>query len=433
MPDTKYHVIKLLILALVTGGIFSKEAMAQSLSRTVNYDYTYSPAIKSVQFHRSEKRFGFPVLYLAENQSLMLDFDDLDEGFTYYRYKVVQCDRTWQPSSLNEMEYLNGINDEEIRQYAFSVNTRQGYTHYSCYVPGENLSITKSGNYLVHVYRENDNEVIITRRFVVSEESFLFNAEFMNQGSFDKNTEQYITGSIELKSNLPDPYSQLTMAVLQNGNWNSEVMISPRMVLGNSVQFNHPDKPVFKGLKEFRAVDLRSMRRPPYMIENLERYDDHTDVFLRTDGPRDKKLNISFPDLNGNFITDNLDRMDDEQNIDYVLTHFYLKTPQLSYPVYIVGSFNNWGRDTDTKPMDYNKSLGRYEQGISLKQGYYDYMYAELNNNNFDYSHTEGASYETANNYQCLLYYRQYGDRYDRLVSYKEIGLPVSGQALEER
>jgi len=433
MPYHKYQVIKLLILALISVTVFTKPVSAQSLSQTVNYDYTYSPTIKSVQFHRSEMRFGFPILYLAGNQSLMLEFDDLEEGFTYYRYKVVQCDRVWQPSGLNEMEYLNGINEQEIRQYASSVNTRQGYTHYSCYVPGDNVSITKSGNYLVHVYRESDDEVILTKRFVVSEQSIDFSAELMNQGSFDKNTEQYISGKVELKGNIPDPYSQLSMSVLQNGNWNSEIIISPRMVIGNSVQFNHPDKPVFKGLKEFRAVDLRSMRRPPYMIENLERYDDHTDVFLRTDGPRDKKLNISFPDLNGNFITENADRMNDEFSIDYILTHFYLKTPQLGYPVYILGSFNNWGHGVDIKPMEYNASLGRYEQALLLKQGYYDYMYAELNNNTFDYSHTEGASYETANNYECLLYYRKFGDRYDRMVGYIEIGLPVSGQALEER
>lgn len=63
MPYHKYQVIKLLILALISVTVFTKPVSAQSLSQTVNYDYTYSPTIKSVQFHRSEMRFGFPILY----------------------------------------------------------------------------------------------------------------------------------------------------------------------------------------------------------------------------------------------------------------------------------------------------------------------------------------------------------------------------------
>ena len=107
--------------------------------------------------------------------------------------------------------------------------------------------------------------------------------------------------------NIPDPNNQIKLVIIQNQNWSISEAMPPRNQILNDFLFNYPDKPVFKGLKEFRALDLRSFRRPPFMIENLERYSDRTEVFLRTDVLRGNKSNVFYPDLNGAFIVDNLD------------------------------------------------------------------------------------------------------------------------------
>jgi hypothetical protein len=399
--------------------------MAQANS--VNYDYNYSPDIRSVVWTPAG-RLTFPVLYLNSDQPLQMTFDDLTGDFKYYKYRIVQCDANWQPSSLSELEYIDGLNDIEIRQYAYSVNTRQNYTRYQFSFPNADISLTKSGNYLVHVYREDDNELILTRRFIVAEMNFALKAEFeLLQGIFDKQTEQKIKCSASSDASYTDPYNQVKLLVLQNGNWFSGEMLPPRTVVGSTLSFDYPDKPVFKGLKEFRALDTRSLRHPKFMIENLERYNDGTQVFLRTDVPRAGKMNLSYPDLNGNFIFENFDNPLDTMNIDYVNVHFYFKSPKLTNDVFVVGAFNNWGRAAGTTAMKYDATRGYYEGEILMKQGYYDYMFAESKNGKLDFTNTEGSSYETANNYQCILYYRKFGDRYDRIVAYQQIGLPISG------
>lgn len=393
----------------------------------VNYDLNYSSDIRSVIWTPTGS-LGFPIIYLGSDQTLHMTFDDLAGDFVYYRYKIVQCDVNWNPTGLSELEYLDGLNDVEIRNFAYSVNTRQNYTRYQFSFPNEYLNVTKSGNYLIHVYREDDDEAVLTRRFVVSEMAFNMQAKFEQQlGIFNKQTEQKINCTANSDVSFTDAYNQVKLFILQNGNWFSGQMVTPRTVQGSTLSFDYPDKPVFKGLKEFRPLDIRSLRFPKYMIENIERFDENTQVFLRTDDSRASRMNISYPDLNGNFVFENFDNPLDTMSIDYVNVHFYLKSPKLANEVYIIGAFNNWGRAGNVKPMRYNQEKGYYEGEILLKQGYYDYMYAESIDNHLDFSNTEGSSYETANNYQCILYFRKFGERYDRVVAYKEIGLPISG------
>ncbi|HAH58068.1 MAG TPA: DUF5103 domain-containing protein, partial [Bacteroidales bacterium] len=52
------------------------------------------------------------------------------------------------------------------------------------------------------------------------------------------------------------------------------------------------------------------------------------------------------------------------------------------------------------------------------KQGYYNYLYAFLPNGSTkaDLSRLEGTHYQTRNRYTILVYYREQGTRFDRLI-----------------
>ena len=138
----------------------------------VNYDHIYDTKIKSVILRPFGSNTGFPSIFLNGDQQLELLFDDLYGDFTYYKYRIVQCDALWNPSQLNEIEYIQGFNDQEIREYAYSVNTRIVYTRYNLTFPNDLIGLTKSGNYLIHVYRDDDNIPVLTRGFVVSDHLF---------------------------------------------------------------------------------------------------------------------------------------------------------------------------------------------------------------------------------------------------------------------
>jgi hypothetical protein len=70
--------------------------------------------------------------------------------------------------------------------------------------------------------------------------------------------------------------------------------------------------------------------------------------------------------------------------------------------------------------MQYNAEKGVYETSLFLKQGYYDYMYVTIDQNDPkripSFADTEGNIWETENEYMILVYYRPLGGRADELI-----------------
>ncbi|MEM9848648.1 MAG: type IX secretion system plug protein domain-containing protein, partial [Bacteroidota bacterium] len=132
-------------------------------------DYTYQDYIKSVKFHPAGLALGYPIIDLETNNTLKLSFDDLEYEVSNYFYKVVHCDADWTPSNLSELEYVDGFAESRIRSAEYSFNTFTAYTHYDLYLPNQDTRLTKSGNYLLIIYNEDDDELILTRRFMVVE------------------------------------------------------------------------------------------------------------------------------------------------------------------------------------------------------------------------------------------------------------------------
>ena len=165
MKQRKKLLFALSSLTTIVMFLFSTTALGQSLS------------VKGrVVDKQEEPIIGASVLVEGTSNGTVTD---LNGDFTYYKYRIVQCDANWNPSSLNELEYLEGFNDQEIRDYAYSVNTRVVYTQYVFSFPNDLVGVTKSGNYLIHVYKEEDNSPVITRRFVVSDQMFGISAEIV--------------------------------------------------------------------------------------------------------------------------------------------------------------------------------------------------------------------------------------------------------------
>jgi hypothetical protein len=68
--------------------------------------------------------------------------------------------------------------------------------------------------------------------------------------------------------------------------------------------------------------------------------------------------------------------------------------------------------------MKYNYEMKAYQARVLIKQGYYDYMYGFQRNGTLEYSleEVEGHHWETRNDYTLLIYNRDLGARYDRVV-----------------
>jgi len=70
--------------------------------------------------------------------------------------------------------------------------------------------------------------------------------------------------------------------------------------------------------------------------------------------------------------------------------------------------------------MTYNKRRGVYETSLLLKQGFYNYTFATLENNTINLHEINGSFFQTENEYKVIVYQKAFGDNY-----YKVIGVGV--------
>ncbi len=130
----------------------------------------YIPNLKTPLLYPVDDPLGLPMIPLAGDKQLLLQFDDLDGTYKPWQYTFIHCDALWNPSPLRPNEYLEGFTTDEIRDYAFSFNTTLSYTHYSLIIPNDYIRFTRSGNYLLVVYEETPEKPALTLRFMLYEE-----------------------------------------------------------------------------------------------------------------------------------------------------------------------------------------------------------------------------------------------------------------------
>lgn len=418
--------------------LISSSLIAQD-NEIKNYDYVYVDHIRSVRFHVDGLVLSNPIVNLDAGAQLKLSFDDLDADVKDYFYSIVHCDRNWNPSNLQEMEYLDGFNEERIQNQDFSFKTLWPYTHYTLTLPNRDMRWRLSGNYLLLVYDEsNDRQLVITRRFVVVEQLVGISPRFLRANNVSKlRTHQEIDFNVAHKQlNIQNPQQEITATVMQNGRWRSAITgIEPKFIRPELMIFDYQDEIVFPGGKEFRFADLRSFRRVSFNVASVRQEQDSYLVEMKADNPRDKLAYTTFEDLNGKFIIETTDQNRgsnrqedlalDQLYAEYADVSFALSTEKLpGYDIYLVGGFTDWSLK-DRYKLEYDPNLQAYSTWVILKQGYYDYMYAAVpkpNNNrkkqdrNLNISLLEGDSHETINEYTIIIYYRPFGSRFDRAV-----------------
>jgi hypothetical protein len=84
--------------------------------------------------------------------------------------------------------------------------------------------------------------------------------------------------------------------------------------------------------------------------------------------------------------------------------------------LHIYGNFNNWTIDGTTY-MEYDKRSDSYKNTRLFKQGFYNYKYVLVNRDgSIDDETISGNFWQTENDYTVLVYYRDIGARFDRII-----------------
>ena len=384
-------------------------------------DHIYLDHIKSVQLTHRGLSTSLPIVDLGSSATLRLSFDDILGGDREYTYRLIHCDKDWQPSDLDESQYLDGFNDEEIREYDYSIGTRIDYTNYTLQLPNDDVRWRISGNYLLIVRDNESDELAFSRRFMVAEKQVIIDVEIKRALLASKSlTHQELLLSINNR-NFPisNPQREIFVSAIQNGRWDiAQENIMPQFVIGDQIEFNRAERISFPAFNEFRGVDLRSLRARGFGVRNIEVTEEGIRMVIEKDRKRQGIIYSNVDDLNGNYIIQSLEYSQDHIRSDYIETSFAIENRDiiLDGDVYLVGKFTDW-KPTEEFRLKYDYDLQLYYGGGLLKQGYYDYQYVVLyDDETYDPGYFEGSNFATANNYTVLVYYRSLTGRYDRLI-----------------
>lgn len=406
---------KTLLFLLVLSSLYS-------LGQRVYDNTCYDDKVATVILQKNIGIYDpLPVLNLGSTESLKLSFDMLDPQNEFLNYSIIHCNRNWMPSDLQPMDYVNGNTMGEITDYKFSTNTYQTYTHYSLNFPTEEMALTKSGNYILKVFRNFDEEdILLTRRFMVvdiqTKISSIIKSATVPEFRF---SHQEVDFSVNyLGFDIPNPFLDVNVTILQNNSWNNAITnLKPQFVNNNELSFNYENENLFPGTNEFRFFDIRSLR---FFSNNvIKKYIDSVqNVVLRPEESKAYLNYVRWIDYNGKRDIFNSDGMNLVEDGDYALVHFNFKSNNLEDmgEIFVYGELTDWQLKDEFK-MTFSPELNMYTCPVLLKQSYYNYHFIlRGKDGKIDYSFTEGNHQETENDYTILVYHKNVFYGYDEII-----------------
>ncbi len=394
-----------------------------------------SEDIKTVKMYREGFELSHPVWEMGEEVPLVFKFDDLSGEVKDYYYTIIHCDADWNESFIPQTDYLEGFFDNPLNDYARSFNTTFNYINYLLYLPNENVNFKVSGNYVLVVYEGNNKEnILLSKRFYVLDPLVKI------EGTVRRATRDAFRGSnqevdftvFHEKMNIINPRQEVKVVIQQNNRWDNAVKnLEPLFVRDGSLIYDYNLENVFEAGNEFRYFDNRTNRVNGENVLATEFHRPYYHKTVKTDEVRANKRYFPYEEMNGKYVVESQDREveDYDTECDYTFVHFTLPLESilLGGSVNVFGELSNWNANKSNE-MTWNFNTGAYELTMLLKQGYYNYMYVYVPQGSAvaDHTNLEGSFWETENDYQIFVYYRELAGRYDRLIGYRQFNSLVN-------
>lgn len=358
------------------------------------------------------------IIRLNSDETIEFSFDEMSHQYHRFTYHITHCDAQWKPSDLIESEYMNGFNDQPIENWENSLNTTFDYTHYSLTLPNDDVTLKLSGNYRLSI--SEDGKEVAWFRFMIVEDRHNLSATVDGNTDIDSHkSHQQVNMSVSLNGlNVTHPESEIYTVVMQNRRFDNAVLNpKPTYNAGNRLTYGHCRDLIFPAGNEFRRFEIVNMYD---YFKNVDRVTFH-DPYYHADLIEDTRHHAyTFDyDHNGRYLIRYNQASNSDTEADYLFVHFSLASePMTGGKLYVSGHFNG-GSLTSKYEMEYNSREKAYQATVLLKMGAYDYQYLWVPDDETagQTEPAEGDWYETKNEYLILLYYRQRGSRYDRLIS----------------
>lgn len=405
--------LKYFILTL----LFSTTLFGQVAQEIAPPDY-----IKTITFKGNTAESQLPVLKLGEY--LKLEFDALNGDEEDFYYVIEHYNYDWTPSVLSKIEYLEGFDKQRIRTYENSFNTLQIYSNYQLTIPNEQTRRLKvSGNYMIKIYDDYD-ELVFSRKFMIYEETANVGVAIKRSRDVREiKSKQTVDITISSSnSHFNNPKQTISTVIVQNNNLNTAISgIKPMYTLGNELIYKYNTETSFWAGNEYLWFENKDVRAANTGIQFIDLKDLYHN-YLYTNLVRHDKPYTYNPDINGNYLVTAIDASNSSIEADYVWMFFSLLLDELpdGQELHVYGNFNNYTIDETTK-MTFNTERGVYKNAILLKQGFYNYKYVVVDKNGkVDEGAISGNFWQAENNYKVLVYYRDLGARYDKIIGLGE-------------
>lgn len=413
--------IRLYILIALSIPFFAARAETDTRTRTME------PRFQTLKVMQEGDLMASPIIELGSDQHISVNFDEIGEDYSDLQYRLIHCNSDWQPSRLMESEYLDGFNEADVEDYAFSSNTYIHYVNYQITIPNERMRPLVSGNYLLQVYERGEPDtVLLQARFQVTVQSAMVAGRASGRTDQGINTEfQQLSLKIMAPREVQNPYQDLIITVIQDNKPETERLLRrPLRVEGNTLTYESMPELIYPAGNEFRRFETVRADYPGMHVDSTRYYGPNYHAFLATDYSRADREYIYDQTQRGRYVIDEYNSSDPNLGADYITTHFTLDFPQLmDGEIFVSGEFTG-NLLEDRYRMRYNPERGVYELALPLKQGSYNYEYVARRTDGRGTpspAPTEGNYAETSNEYNVCVYLRTPTGRADRLIGTAKI------------
>ncbi len=392
-------------------------------------DRVYEKSMKTVRLHLQDWEVSYPVMELYGEVGLEFSFDQVESQPQDYYYTVMHCTYDWKPSDIMFVDYADGFEENEIRNYEESQSTYVQYTHFSLSLPNEDLQLKLSGNYLLIVFvKEPEERIVCTRRFMVYENIVEVEGRVNSNvlGEFKKEFQKLDFVIKPKKYPIYNPLDELKVTLVQNYQYDEAYTdMQPSFVDNGAITFDWEDKYLFNAGNEYRYFNFNNLELNSEYVENIEYHKPYYYIDLVPSKTKYFEPYASAEDINGGYVIKTNRRNNNnfpEIQSEYAIVHFRLNNPSMlaNASVYLYGGLTNYDFSPQYK-MTYNMETHCYELMAFLKQGYYNYRYVVVSEGEgaaMDRYFMEGSHRQTENDYQLFVYHRNPSESYDRLINY---------------
>lgn len=388
----------------------------------------FAPEFRTLKISNPDNFMAPPVIRLGSNDRLVVSLDELAYDRQELCATLTHCNADWQPSVLQDSEFLDSFNYEDIEDFGYSSNTFQHFVNYRLEIPSEHLTPTRSGNYLLKIApREEPDLTLLQVRFQVVEPLVTVTGNVTTRT--DRGTNNYwqqIEAEVNLRElKVANPYTDLILKVTQNSApGTTRTVTSPLRVEGSSLTYAHRPELIFPALNEYRRFETVRATFPGLGVDSVRFDNNRYHAYLTADADRSEHEYTYDQTQRGRFLIREYNASDSDLAADYIDVHFTLDFPQvIDADIYVEGEMTGYRHDESNR-MIFDHDERVYKLTMPLKQGSYNYRYSVAARNADGNSATsagfpetvEGNHWETVNEYLLEVFYRPPGARADRLV-----------------